>query len=97
MKAIELIRRKYIRQRSDLQMIILLTLAERGSVRFMDLVESTGATPSGVGNALVKPWFVDFIERDKRRGGAYYSLSPAGRREVAEILGHAPMRRRSAC
>jgi hypothetical protein len=90
MNALELIRRKFRRQFSDLQLMLLLDMGMRGRVRFMDLVESSGASASGVGNALANQMLEGLIHHERVNGNAFYSLTAEGKREVAALLGKIP-------
>jgi hypothetical protein len=87
MNALDLIRRKYRRQFSDVQLMLLLDLGMRGRVRFMDLVESSGASASGVGNALANQMLDGLIHHERLNGNAFYSLTAEGKREVAALFG----------
>ena len=89
MNAFELIRRKYRRQFSDVQLMLLLDLGMRGRVRFMDLVESSGASASGVGNALANQMLDGLIHHERINKSAFYSLTAEGKREVAALFGKA--------
>jgi hypothetical protein len=89
MTAFDLIRRKFRRQLSDLDLLLLLDLGMRGRVRFMDLVESSGASASGVGNALARPMLAGLVHHERINGNAFYSLTAEGKREVAALLGKA--------
>lgn len=86
MKPKELLKRKFRRQWSDLQFLILLELAQHGPMRFTDLVKGTGASESGVGNMLARPPVVDFIVRTSDKGRSIYELSTDGKQAMAEFF-----------
>jgi DNA-binding MarR family transcriptional regulator len=86
MNAFDLIRRKYRRQFSDLQLMILLYLGRNGRVQFMELVDAAGVSASGIGNALANPMLEGLVEKERRENHAYYFLTVAGQREVAALF-----------
>lgn len=86
MNAFDLIRLKYRRQFSDLQLMILLYLGRCGRVRFIDLVEACGVTASGIGNALANPMLEGLVGKERQKSRVFYFLTVAGQREVAALF-----------
>jgi hypothetical protein len=90
MKSKDLIRRKRQLQLSDLQLLIILELAERGRLRLTDLVNATGASISGVWNSLINPALEGFFIKEVYETGPLYSLTSIGRRALGELLAPVP-------
>lgn len=86
MKARELIRRKAREGWSDLQLLILLTVAEEQLVAFAELVRHTGGSEPGVWNTIQKLIDREALETFDIEGKTYYLLSAAGSRSVRKIL-----------
>lgn len=93
MKSKELIRRKRKLQWSDLQLLVLIELAEKGRLRFMDLVTATGASTTGVWNVLINPIISDLIVKEYLGTQRIYTLSPDGKRSMAELFTPSPGKR----
>jgi len=86
MKPKELIRRKRRLYLSDLHLLVILELAERGRLRLTDLVIATGASFSGVWNTLINPSLENFFLKEFCETGTFYSLTPIGRGVMVELL-----------
>ncbi len=86
MKPKDLLKRKFLLGWSDLQFLVLLELGERGRGRLMDLVEATGASTTGIWNALTSPTMEDFILKEYKGNRVSYRLTPAGKRVIVRAL-----------
>ena len=90
MKPKELIQKKFRTGWSDLQFLVLLELAERGEMRFTELVDnigySTGVSNTGIWNALSNPTMENYIIKEKKQKWPVYRLSNEGMRAVAKSL-----------
>lgn len=90
MNAKELLKRKFRLGWSDLQFLVMMEMGQHGRLQFMDLVNMTGGSVGGIGNTLSRPPVVDYVERVSLKGRAFYELSNAGKRAVAEMFAPAP-------
>ena len=90
MNAKELLKRKFRHGWSDLQLLVMMEMGQRGRLQFMDLVNLTGGSAGGIGNTLSRPPVVDYVERVSLKGRAFYELTNAGKRAVAEMFAPAP-------
>jgi hypothetical protein len=86
MKPKDLLKRKFLLRWSDLQFLVLLELGERGRAGLMDLVEATGASTTGIWNALMSPTMEDFILKEYKGKRVSYRLTPAGKRVIVRAL-----------
>ena len=80
------IHRKFRARWSDLQLLVLLELADGGLVSMPEMVERTGASETGVWNALHRNFMPDYWELLKIERVTYYGLSEAGLAEIIKIL-----------
>ena len=80
------IRRKFRSRWSDLQLLVLLELADGGLVSMVELIERTGASQTGVWNALHRNQMEDHWEILKIERIEYYGLTESGMAILAKIL-----------
>lgn len=81
-----LIRRKFRRRWSDLEMLVLLEIGV-GTVSYTDLVERTGGSTSGVWNCLQNHLIPeDLVTAEKSAGRTLYRLSATGQTELYQVL-----------
>lgn len=83
----EFVRRKFRERWSDGQLLIMLTLAERGRMRFAQLVVETGVSETGTWNALSVICDMGCGERiDCAPHSREYQLTAQGKRSLARML-----------
>lgn len=82
----QIIRRKFRRRWSDLELLVLLEIGV-GSVSYTELVERTGGSTSGIWNALQNHLIPEDLVSDKKQAGrTFYSLTPTGQTELYKLL-----------
>ena len=81
-----LIQRKFRSRWSDVQLLVMLQQAEDYLSAFAELVQSTGASETGVWNALAAIETQECLDRFEIEGKTYYHLSEKGRASLHGIL-----------
>lgn len=81
-----LIERKFRARWSDVQLLVLLVLADEQMSAFAELVTRTGASETGVWNALSMAQTQDCVERFAVGGKTFYHLSEKGRADLQKLL-----------
>jgi len=86
MTAKTLIQRKFRSRWSDVQLLVMLQLAEDYLSAYAELVIATGASETGVWNALAAIETQDCLDRFEIEGKTFYHLSEKGRASLCVIL-----------
>lgn len=86
MTVAELIRRKFRRRWSDLQLLVLLELGKNPAT-FIQLVDATCGSTSGVWSSIEMLRREDLCIAETRGGRTVYMLTGYGQNALAEILG----------
>jgi len=81
-----LLERKFRSRWSDLQMLVMLALAEQQLLSWVEIVNCTGGSETGVWNAIAAIRQQDCAETFDVNGKCYYHLSEKGRVELHNIL-----------
>jgi hypothetical protein len=81
-----LIQRKFRSRWSDVQLLVLLVLADEQLTAFAELVERTGASETGVWNALTMTQTQECVQRFVVQGKTFYHLSDKGRADIQKLL-----------
>lgn len=81
-----LIQRKFKSRWSDVQLLVMLQLAEDYLSAYADLVIATGASETGVWNALAAIDSQACLSRFEIEGRTFYHLSEKGRQSLHGIL-----------
>ena len=81
-----LIARKFRSRWSDVQLLVMLQLAEDCLSAYAELVIATGASETGVWNALAAIETQDCLDRFEIEGKTFYHLSEKGRASLHLIL-----------
>lgn len=81
-----LIQRKFRSRWSDVQLLVMLQLAEDYLSAYAELVIATGASETGVWNALAAIETQDCLDKFEIEGRTFYHLSEKGRASIVGIL-----------
>jgi hypothetical protein len=81
-----LIQRKFRSRWSDVQLLVMLQLAEDYLSAYAELVLATGASETGVWNALAAIETQDCLAKFEIEGRTFYHLSEKGRASIVGIL-----------